>query len=582
MNTRLTTLFEKRFEIPKANTLKKAMRSFSPTEKFMFWGFVMIFIGSALVMLLKVNNTFLVSIPDKGGELIEGVVGSPRFVNPLLAISDADKDASSLIYSGLLRATSAGELIPDLAEKYEVSPDGKTYTFTLRENARFHDGIRVTTDDIEFTIQKAQDPAIKSPRRANWDGVMMEKINEREFQFILEQPYAPFIENATIGILPKHIWKNATPDEFAFSEYNVLPIGSGPYKVKSVGRNSAGIPNKYELRSFNNYTLGEPYITSIILRFYPNQSELAEALESGDVESASGLSSEKIALFEEYGKRVEKAVLPRIFAVFFNQNQASIFTHKEVRLALDASVDKEKIVNEILHGYGTVIDSPIPPTKIEPISTGNASTTLKIEQARKILEDAGWKMNEENGIYEKKTKSENIQLSFSFATGDAPELKATAQLIKDDWTRIGADVSLEIFEIGDLNQNIIRPRKYDALLFGEIIGRDNDLYPFWHSSQRNDPGLNIALYVNSTADKLLEEARTTNDINKRNEAYKLFEEEIKADAPVVFLYSPSFLYVIPKKVEGVSIGQLTVSGDRFLDINKWFIEKNKVWKIFTD
>ena len=182
---------------------------------------------------------------------------------------------------------------------------------------------------------------------------------------------------------------------------------------------------------------------------------------------------------------------------------------------------------------------------------------------------------------EKKDKKEVLVLSFSLATGDAPELRAIAEKLKKDWEKIGAKVEVNIFETGNLNQNIIRPRKYDALLFGEIVGRDHDLYPFWHSSQRNDPGLNIASYVNSKADKLLEEARATSDIAVRNAKYTQFEMEIKQDTPAVFLYSPSFLYVLPKTVENVSIGNLTTTGDRFLTVNTWYIEKNNVWKLFT-
>ena len=127
---------------------------------------------------------------------------------------------------------------------------------------------------------------------------------------------------------------------------------------------------------------------------------------------------------------------------------------------------------------------------------------------------------------------------------------------------------------------MIRQRKYDALFFGEIIGRESDPFAFWHSSQRNDPGLNIALYANITADKLLEEGRTIFDKKERATIYKQFQEEIAKDIPAVFIYSPDFIYIIPHKIKGLHTGIITVPSERFLDIHTWYIETDNVWKIF--
>jgi len=576
-----SSILRKRFHLPHAETTRKAVHSFSLTERVVFWVLFAIFALSALIMLVKVNNHFLVSVPVKGGELTEGILGSPRFVNPLLAISDADRDVTALVYSGLLRATPNGELVPDLADRYEISEDGLTYTFFLKEDIRFHDGTALTADDVEFTLTKAQEPNLKSPRRANWEGVTIEKISDKEIRFILKQPYAPFLENVTLGILPKHIWKNATVDEFAFSEYNILAIGSGPYKIRDVNRNSAGLPNEYVLRANSSFALGEPYIGTLRLKFYGNEASLAEALESADVESVNSLSAALVKEFENNGRRVETAVLPRVFGVFFNQNEATLFTNKEVRMALNEAIDKNTLVKNILSGYGSAIDGPIPREADPSIGDLATSSEAFILKAQATLENAGWKKNEETGVYEKKGKSSTMSLAFSIATGDAPELKHSAAIIEETWEKLGASVDVEIYETGDLNQSVIRPRKYSSLLFGEIIGRNMDLFPFWHSSQRNDPGLNIALYVNNSADRLLEQARTITDTDERNAKYSEFEEKIKEDTPAVFLYSPSFLYIVPKKIENLRLGGLTVPSDRFLGIHTWYIETSKVWKIFN-
>lgn len=561
----------------------RAINSFSVKETALFVFLSAVFLGSLVGIVWKINNSFMVSVPAKGGEITEGVIGAPRFINPLLAISDADRDIASLVYSGLLRADADGALIPDLASKYEVSEDGRTYLFTLRDDAYFHNGDKVTADDVVFTILKAQDSALKSPKRANWEGVSVEKINDLEVKFALKQAYSPFLENATLGILPKNIWKEAGSEQFSFSEFNVLPIGSGPYKITKVKKNSSGIPSYYELSSFKRFVLGAPYINKIIIRFYPNEEALVSAYKKKEIEGMNAIPPNLAVSLKGDGARIESFPLPRIFGIFLNQNQANIFTDKAVREALDVLVDKDSIIEKVIHGYGLKIDGPIPKGGLGYESAEEKKLTAeeRVAAAKKILESAKWKWNKKTEKWEKKVGKETRVLQFSLSTGEAPELKDAALIAKENWALAGIKTEIKIFETGDLNQNIIRPRKYDALLFGEIIGRDSDPFAFWHSSQRLDPGLNIALYTNIKADKLLEDARKINDIEKRAEKYSLFQKEIRADVPAIFLYSPEFIYAVPNGVNGLQVGFITVPSERFLSVNKWFIKTNRVWKIFA-
>ena len=234
-------------------TATDTYESFSASGRALFLFFAAVCIASTIGRVYLLNAAFLISVPAHGGSLSEGLIGSPRFINPVLALSDSDRDLTSLIYSGLLKATPSGEYAPDLAQSYTVSPDGLTYTFTLRANDTFQDGTPVTADDVVFTIQKAQDPLLKSPVAANWDGVTVSEIDAHTVQFKLKSPYAPFVENLTIGILPKALWQNVSDDEFAFSDLNTSPVGSGPFEVGSIARNSSGIPSSYTLEAFNHY-----------------------------------------------------------------------------------------------------------------------------------------------------------------------------------------------------------------------------------------------------------------------------------------------------------------------------------------
>ncbi len=579
---KIGSIIHTRFEIPHLSGLERVTKSLSPFEKLVLWVLVALLALSSLNLLSSLNNSVLVEVEARGGSFTEGIIGSPRFINPVLALSDADRDMVSLIYSGLLKATPEGGVIPDLAEGYTVTDDGLVYEFTIREDAVFHDGVSVTADDVIFTIQKTLDPTLKSAQRANWDGVIVEKMDERTVRFILARPYAPFLQNATIGVLPEHIWENIDVAQFPFSEINVSPIGSGPYKVKRISENASGIPERYVLEAFSDYTLGEPYIQKITLRFYPNEASVIRAYNKGDVASVNSVVPE--LLDSVHNKHVLQTPLPRIFGVFFNQNTAQVFSNIEVRKALDVAAPKQKIVNEVFAGYGTPIDSPIPPESIERPAALSSEEVLEknfdgdIEEARAILSRNGWEFDEEEGVWE--SEDDGI-LRFSLATSNLPELKAVAETLKASWEELGAIVELKVFEAGNLNQNVIRPREYDALLFGEVIGRELDFFAFWHSSQRNDPGLNIALYANITVDDLLQRGRTLLDTEERDQVYIEFEEEVQKDIPAVFLYSPDFVYITPKNIEGVKLGSVTTSGDRFLNIHEWYIHTDHVWDMFA-
>lgn len=568
--------------------LRRLADDFSPTETVLFWIGMIGLIWSLVGITLNLSNRIMISIPRPGGSLTEGVIGYPRFINPLFALSDADRDMTALIYSGLLKYEPDGSLIPDLAKGYTISADKLTYTFTLRDDARFHDGSPVTADDIVFTINKAKDSNIKSPKRASWEGVTVEKTTDSDVVFTLRQPFPAFLENTTLGILPSKLWKDIDAEQFIFSDLNSAPIGTGPYQIKTITKDKSGRPYIYTLSAFTQYTLGRPYLKTLTMRFYTNEESVLTALTSGEIENVNGISPSRARdlTLTAPETQIEQVPLPRIFAVFFNQNKAKgIFTHKEIRTALNNTVNKDKIISDVFSGYATAVDSPIPPNMRASIDnpTPLASSTplWTIEQTQKYLEKNGWK-KDSAGIYEKTVKKEKYTFKFSISVPSVPELKATAELVKEMWEQIGAEVTLKFFDPNDFSQNVLRPREYEALLFGEIVGRDIDLFAFWHSSQRNDPGLNIALYTSIKADKLLSEARTLDKQNDRLIRYTAFEEEIKKDIPAVFLYSPDFIYGVKQDIKGISLGRVTVPSERFLGIRNWHRDTDRVLEAFSN
>ncbi|MFA5095077.1 MAG: peptide ABC transporter substrate-binding protein [Candidatus Paceibacterota bacterium] len=571
--------------LPSKNEIRKAISNFSKREYFVFLCFVAILCISTLTILQDINKSFMVNVPMKGGTITEGVIGIPRFINPVLAFSDADQDLVSLIYSGLMRKNSDGTLIPDLALKYDVSKDGLIYTFTLKDNIYFHDKNPITVDDIIFTINEIKDPVIKSPKRGNWSSVSVEKIDEKTVKFILKQPYASFLENTTLGIMPAYLW-NTTPIEL--NNVNTQPIGSGPFKIEKVSKQSDGSIDYYDLVPFAEFALGEPYLSKLTLRFYSSEENLIKALGIGEVDKISSISPINAQILKEGNYRVESLALPRVFGLFFNQSQNQIFTDKNIIKAMDLAINKSSIIRNVFSGYGIVIDSPIPPNMIDYQNLEKADDTShenKVKKAQDILSKDGWVKGTDGflqkTITDKKKKKTITYLEFSISTGNAPELVKSAELIKQDLEEIGMKVDIKTFEIGNLNQSVIRPRKYDALLFGEIINNESDLFAFWHSSQIKDPGLNVAMYTNAKVDKILESAFITIDEKSRIAKYAQFESEIKKDMPVVFLYSPDFIYVVPKNLEGFSINYIVAPENRFLNSYLWYTKTDNVWKIFS-
>jgi peptide/nickel transport system substrate-binding protein len=595
-------LFIKEFRIYKKRELLDAVISFSQKQFLAFWAILIVAIISLVVILGEINSMFLVDVPISGGTVTEGIIGVPTLVNPVIALSDADKDLTSLVYSGLMRKTSEGKFIPDLAESYSISPDGLNYTFTIKKGLKFHNDKKVTADDIIFTIEKIKDPIIKSPRKMGWDGINVAKIDEYTVVFTLAQPYISFMENMTIGILPSSLWSNIDVNKFNLSLLNTKAIGSGPYKIKSVLKNNDGIPEEYKLERFNDFALGKPLIKNFNIISYDNEKDLVKDLLNYSIDQAGGISPEYVENIKKENYKINTATLPRIFGIFFNSNNNKIFNDQAVIEALNKAIDKQDIVTQVLGGYGTTINNPIP-EKIIDTTLKEIYSNKNIEEANLILEKAGWVMASDGirtkgGTTEKtitkkvggktvtqkitvKSTSPATRLSFSLTTGDTAELKQTILLIKDQLKKIGVEVNIQkVYETGQLNQ-LIRSRSYEALLFGQLINYESDLFSYWHSSQKTDPGRNIAMYGNKTVDNLLELIQKTPKYEDRINKYKDLAQEFNSNKPAVLIYSPIYLYITSSHLNNTSLINMTVPADRFLSIYNWATDTDKVWKIFS-
>ena len=561
--------------------IKKALSAFSPLERMIFIGAILLSIIAALVIISKINSYFMVAVPTTGGTLKEGIVGTPRYVNPLLAVTDADRDLTALVYRGLMKEDGKGNIVPDLAKSYSVSENGLVYTFVLSE-AYFHDGERITAEDSMYTVLSALDPLLKSTKRIEWQGVSARAENEDTIVFTLKAPYAPFLASTTIGIMPKHVWEKVPYENWVYSDFNTKSVvGSGWYKVTDISENSSGVPNYYELKLYKNNqkeaTL--PFIKKITARFYSNEEALIRGFEKNEVDTIGGINPRSATyLASKKDAVILSSALPRIFGIFFNQSEAPIFANAQVRKAVNIAIDRERIINEVLSGYGTPASGPIPAST--GLIAGTETTPVhNTESAKALLEKDGWRLGDD-GIYQKSSGASVARLSFELATNDVPELKEAVNHIVEDLRNAGIEAVPKVYETGSLNQDIIRPRKFEALFFGQVVSSQSDLFAFWHSSQRIDPGLNIASYANPAVDKMLEQGLQQLDSAKKISIYQKLVSTIATDTPALFVYSPAYLYAVRSDIEGITLEHINRPEDRFANQSTWYLHTDNVWKLF--
>lgn len=548
------------------STISSLLSRLSPGDKVIAYTLITLFVVSCSIGLVALERSFMVEVPSYGGSLSEGVVGAPRFINPVLAISDTDRDLTALTYAGLMGVGPNG-LYPVLAESYEISEDGKTYTFVLRSDARFSDGTPVTAQDVVFTVSKVVSPKLKSPKLADWTSVKAEVVDARTVRFTLTKAYAPFLTNTTLGILPSHIWSSIPDEQFPFTTYMTKPVGAGPFTVRTVETGSDGMATRYVLSRNDEYVLGKAYLDTISFTFFPSQSELLHAYESGAIHSAYGIPVAG-AIRSPYS---------RVFAVFLNPGQQEAFGDRSLRHALSVAVDRGHITETILGGYGEARTTPLP--SIEAMET--ITSAERIAEAKSILEAGGWSYSEQDGVWSNKKKKLVLD-EVVIKTSNVPELKSLVEEVEKNWDAIGVKTSIEYYEPNTLATSVIAPRDYAALYFGLVLGREGDLYPFFDSGEKTGTGLNIAQYANKEVDALLEKARSERDDSARLALLEKASTLIGEDYGAIFTHTPYFLYALPKDLKGVILPTITTPGDRFANVSSWYKRTRFVWPIFAN
>lgn len=510
-----------------------------------------------------------VLVPDRGGTYVEGIAGSPHYLNPILSQhNQVDTDLVSLIFNGLTDINEKGEIVPDLAEKWQVSEDGLTYTFRLREDVLWQDEVPFSADDVLFTIRAIRDADFQGPfLLANlWSHVEVAKMDEHTITFTLEEPFAPFIDYTAVGILPAHILKEVRASELPDCPFNLHPVGTGPFKVVEM------TPEHIILEANALFYRERPYVDRLEFKFYPDQESVLKAYQRGEVEGISRVLPQDFAeVSKEEDLRLYSGRLSGYGLIFLNL-ALPVFQEKGVRQALLTALDRQEIIDEALSGQGLVAHSPML-LNSWAYHRGIKEYAYDPEGAKELLEEAGWRDEDGDGVREK----EGMELEFILLTNDEPTRMRIAMLVGEQLEKVGVRAKPRVASSARLVPDFLRPRRFEALLYEWwALPPDPDPYPMWHSTQVFDNGQNYPGFNHREADELMEEARRITDRTARMQMYLRFQEIFAEEVPSLLLYYPIYSYAVDEMVRDVQVGPMTDSSDRFRNIAQWYIKTKKV------
>lgn len=682
----------------------KLFNSCSLTEKILVGALSL----AILIAAFQIGNRFYLENsepgPATGGTFVEGVIGEFNFINPVLAQTNLDRDLTSLVFSGLTRFDPVSNTIIDGIASHELSADQRTYTFRIKDGVEWQDGEPVTADDVIFTFHDIiQNESFPNPAVANdFNGVEVKKVDDMTVTMTLQKKYAFFIYNTTVGLLPKHILEGTKAADLLASDFNLNPIGCGPYRIDSVGANAI------RLSAFDGFYAGRPYIDSVIFRIFSSEDELLANLDG--ILGTKDLSDKSIKSFENDARlELHDFTLPQYVGLFFN-NERPILSDQKLRLGLQLATNKDKVA-EARGGRVKVIDTPL-------LEIASADWKYEFDAARAdgALFDAGWlypasanvtvgatstPVVKKSPVFINQPTSQDFfataeteffvggttptdatkiivngyQLS-KFTAGDAdwtykasvalgtlkegenefvvanqigefdrvkifysadaaarekwlgeqqaavaktpaapaptpaptpavttpssdtpnslllrykdgeplalkllisenqPEFLSVAEEIARQWRERGVKLTIERLPEDDFLARLNK-RDYDIVLFGQNLGYNLDAYSFWHSSEAREGGSNLSNLKSSSVNAWLEQIRSSFDSTERRKRLANLRAVLSEEVPAVMLYTPTYSYVVDKKVEGFNLGHIALKRDRLANLASWYLRESR-------
>jgi peptide/nickel transport system substrate-binding protein len=511
--------------------------------------------------------------PVTGGVYTEGLIGSLSRLNPVLDIHNlVDQDINRLLYNSLIRFDDRGLPQAELAESWGISIDARVYNFSLRTDALWHDGQPVTSADVIFTIDMIRGPDLPIPEdiRAMWSEIEVIALDDYTLQFQLPEPFAPFLDYLTFGILPSHYFPGISPEGLVDDPFNLSPVGSGPYYFERFivdGTEVVGVV----LNAFSGYFEGRPFIDQVIFLYYPDDQSALAAYRAEEIQGISRISPETLPeALKEADLKLYTSRLPELSMIFLNLDhpKAVFFQDSNIRRALLMGINRQWIIDHILDSQAAIADGPVFPNTWA-FYDGINRIEYDPDEATNIIKEAGYTIPAEGGRIR---SNEDGFFSFTLLHPEGEPYSAIAEAIQENWEALGIGVDLQAVPYQNLIADYLEPRLYEAALVDISLSRspDPDPYPFWHQTQATG-GQNYSLWNDRQSSEYLEQARIIVDPAERTRLYRNFQVRFYNEMPALPLFYPMYTFGVQADIHGIRTGPLFQPADRFDNITEWFL-----------
>jgi len=495
-----------------------------------------------------------------GKDFVIGLSGDATSLNPVIATDSMSYTVEWPVFDSLVELDQKLNVRPLLAESWETSKDGLTYTFKLKKGVRWHDGKPFTARDVAFTFYSVLDPKVTTPHGAYLDALVgypeltskenpkrpeelavrpIEVVDDHTVRFRLRYPSGSFLAvlvNPRAGIVPEHLLKGT---DLNTAEFNRKPVGTGPFKFIEWRRG-----DRIVMEANEQYHGGRPGLNRLIFRIIPDGVVLLQELRAGGVDFMENPPLTEVARLKQTAGLKVLLADNTSYTYFGWRQDVAPFNDVRVRRALNHAIDVPSIVKEVLQGYAAVANGQFPPASwaydasVKPYA-------YDPNRAKALLAEAGFQPGPD-GVLVKDGK----RFSFGIRHDQAnPTVKDTAVIVQEYLKRVGVEATMEPLDWPTFVKKLFAS-EFEGIVVNWTNHHDPDpfAYTIWHSSQWK--GRNFAHYKNPRVDELLEQARRTAVVSERRKAYAEFSKVLMEDAPYVFLYFPQQVYVTRQAYDG--------------------------------
>ncbi|HMS24011.1 MAG TPA: peptide ABC transporter substrate-binding protein [Candidatus Saccharibacteria bacterium] len=542
------------------------------------WILLLALLGTGVIIQSRALSGFYQDlVPVAGGTYVEGQAGRFTNANPIYASSPVDKTVSKLVFSSLMQFDRDNELVGDVAKSMKADKSATKYTLKLRDDVYWHDGHKLTSKDVIFTFNTIQNADAQSPLRSIWQKVKITAKGDYEVLITLPHSLSSFPQSLTTGLIPEHLLNNIPPSRLRSVAFNTSsPVGSGPFKWKTIEVTGDKPENRQEqigLARNAGYYKGPPLIEKFIIRSFHNNDDLLNSYKGNELTAVVGI--DKVDEGKTTNDSSQEFNLPLMAQVsVFLKNSNDILKDEKVRQAMVHATDTNAAIERL--GYPVVKSDNIILKNHIGYNPKITQREYDLKAANKLLDKAGWKKRNNEGVRVKAGK----ELNFRLYSKDIPDYQVVAEELQNQWKKIGVRLDVILQSDEDL-QSVIAFHNYDILLYGISLGNDPDVYAYWHSSQADATSssrLNFSEYKSEIVDQALEGGRSRTDPRVRVIKYQPMLTEYSTDAPAIALYQPRLLYRTNRQVFNFHHGMIPTSTDRFSNVEAWAIRQELVNK----